>query len=155
MKIEIDISDFWLEEGELETELKRYITHQAVNAINASIKERVEKHVDAEAKRQIEESMYKLINSHITECIASEKVKNPYNSSEQITLTEWITGRFEKSDNTAKLNDVVSKVAKNYADEIKQRYDMLFASQLVSKMHENKMLKDDVANMLLDNKTGG
>lgn len=153
MKIEIDISDFWLEEGELETELKKYITSQAIYSINGTIKERVDKHVDAEAKRQIEESMYKAINGHITACISSEKVKSRYNSSIEVTLAEWVKESFLKTELVRKLDAIITEVAKGYANDLKQRYDLLFASQLVSKMHENGMLKEDVAKLLLPNES--
>jgi hypothetical protein len=43
---------------------------------------------------------------------------------------------------TKKATDSISK-------ELKERYDLLFASQIVSKLHENGMLKEDVAKLLL------
>jgi hypothetical protein len=39
---------------------------------------------------------------------------------------------------------------KLFSAEFKDRYDLLFASQLVSKMNAVGLLKDDVAKLLID-----
>lgn len=86
---------------------------------------------------------------------------------EMITLFEYIQDKIEKDyfsmGNTAevllrdKIREMQVSVEKNISlaadslsNEIKQRYDLLFASQLVAKMNQAGMLKDDVAKLLID-----
>lgn len=48
------------------------------------------------------------------------------------------------------IQDWIAKTACSHADDLKKRYDMLFASGIVQKMHENNLLKEDVAAKLLN-----
>ena len=45
--------------------------------------------------------------------------------------------------------DLIEKLAKNYSTEMKNRYDMMFASQLVIKLNEQGMLKEGVFESLM------
>lgn len=51
------------------------------------------------------------------------------------------------------IDERLAKIARDHGEkmsaELKARYDMLFASQLVSKLNENGMLREDVAKLLL------
>lgn len=50
------------------------------------------------------------------------------------------------------LEQFANDCAKDFGKEMKERYDLLFASQLVAKMSETGLLKEDVAKLLLPNK---
>lgn len=47
------------------------------------------------------------------------------------------------------MEKLIKSLAKDFANEMKERYDLLFASQLVAKMSETGLLKEDVAKLLL------
>ena len=48
-----------------------------------------------------------------------------------------------------RLAKIARELAEKSAAELKARYDLLFASQLVSKINEHGMLREDVARLLL------
>lgn len=149
MKLEIELKEFWVEEQEeLEPALKSFVIHEAVMKINNQIKDRVEKHIDMEVKRQVEENMYRLINNLIKTIIETEKVKSRYGKDE-VTLSDYIKEVFTRNNHDNKIDEAVKNIAKTQAAELKNRYDLLFASQIVTKINEQGLLKDDVAKLLL------
>lgn len=84
------------------------------------------------------------------------KVKKRYSSNDMITVAEYVAEEVERTVvNDSKLKEYLNKAVKTAGDaigkELKERYDLLFASQIVSKLHENGMLKEDVAKILLGN----
>lgn len=153
MKIEIDISDFYLEEEDLETGLKEYVKREVLNEIQKSIKQKVEDHLTLQIKAEVEKNMYQQMNLFIKEFIKTGEVKSSVKSGTMVNLEEYVKEKFSYDSGWGSANETVKDLAKKFGTEMKQRYDLLFASQLVSKMHENQMLKDDVAQKLLsDNK---
>ncbi|APZ82883.1 hypothetical protein [Flavobacterium phage FL-1] len=110
------------------------------------------------------------LNRIITKVFTEKKIKTKDSSKnspeEMVTLFEYIEERITKdyfsTGNNAedilknKFRDFESSIEKHISasaeslnSEIKKRYDLLFASQLVSKMNEAGLLKDNVANLLL------
>lgn len=155
MKYVIEVEDFYLDEDkELEPALKQFIISDIIRQIDASIKTKVEDHVNREVKAQVEQTLYRKISTFVTEAIASDKIKGNYTSDPEMTLQEHIKSKFTKSGNvsSASIDKSIEILAGKFGDEMKKRYDLLFASQLVSKLHENGMLKEDVAKLLLGDK---
>lgn len=110
------------------------------------------------------------LNRIITKVFTEKKIKAKDSSKnspeEMVTLFEYIEDKITKdyfsTGNNAeeilrsKLRDFqvvfeksVSNAADKIGNELKDRYDLLFASQLVAKMNEVGLLKTDVANLLL------
>lgn len=110
------------------------------------------------------------LNRIITKVFTEKKIKTrdgSKNSPEElVTLFEYIEDRLTKDyfsmGNTAEdvlrdkirsmqvdIEKNISKAADKIGNELKDRYDLLFASQLVAKMNEVGLLKTDVANLLL------
>jgi hypothetical protein len=155
MKITIDISDFYLdEEQDLEPALKKTIIHQAVTKITADLKAKIEDGVNKEVKAQVEQTLYRKIGTFVAECIANDKIKDGYHNSPEITLQEWVKKQFTRNSyDKAPVDELIKKLAANFGDEMKKRYDLLFASQLVVKMKESGFIKEEAIALLLENKT--
>ena len=68
-----------------------------------------------------------------------------------MTLKEYILYQIQNNTGWNSPNENIKKLAQKFGEEMKNRYDLLFASQLVAKMNENGLLKEDVAKKLLDN----
>lgn len=72
---------------------------------------------------------------------------------EKISIVDVMRSRIVQWDLGSKTDEKLVKVAREQADkahaELKARYDLLFASQLVTRMNESGMLRDDVARLLL------
>lgn len=148
MKFTIEVNDFYIEEGEIESELKQHLLREVVNQIEKSIQKRVEDHITIKVKAEIESRMYRFINLAIEQIIATEKIKT---DGKELSLTEYIKNEFTSRSGYRNPTDTISNLAKKFADEMKNRYDLLFASQLVAKMNNNGLLKEEVAKLLIDN----
>lgn len=147
MKFTIEVDDFYIEEGELETNLKHHIINDVTNKIWAAIKEKVDEHATRKVKADVEERMYRFMNVAIEEIISKEKIK--YDNKE-ITLAEYIRNYFQNKNHWQNADETIRKAAEKFGIEMKNRYDLLFASQLVAKLNKEGMLKEDVAKLLLE-----
>lgn len=153
MKFIVEIDDFWMdEEEELQPALQKYLIASVVQQISKSIEKKVEDKVYREAKNQIENQMYKQIQQKVSDIIATGKIRGTYSGGAEITLEEWIKEQFTSNTSYRSPTDELKKLADKFGKEIKDRYDLLFASQIVAKLNEQGMLKEDVAKMLFDKK---
>jgi len=153
MKFTIEVDDFYIEEGDLESNLKSHIITSCVHKITTDLKQKIDDGVSKEIKAQVEQTLYRKIGMFVTECIANDKIKGYYSSDPQITLQEWVKTQFtETARQKAPVDDTIRKLAVAFGDEMKKRYDLLFASQLVAKMKESGFIKEEAIALLLENK---
>lgn len=153
MKITIDLEDFWMEsdsEG-LTEDIKSHIVMHVKQDIWSGIKKLVEEHCEVQIKKEIEKGLYQQLNLMIAESLKTDQVKKRYSNNEVVSVQEWVKGEIERvSIDREFLQQFVTKTAANFGKEMKNRYDLLFASQLVAKMNETGLLKENVANLLLE-----
>lgn len=153
MKFTIEVDDFYLEEGDLESELKRHIIASCVHKITTDLKQKIEDGVIKEVKAQVEQTLYRKIGTFVTECITNDKIKGRYSNDPEVTLQQWVKDQFtETARQKAPVDDIIRKLASAFGEEMKKRYDLLFASQLVAKMKESGFIKEEAIALLLDNK---
>lgn len=153
MKFVIEVDDFYMEDGDLESKLKNHIITSCVHQITQKLKEKIEEGVNKEVKAQVEQTLYRKIGTFVSESIANDKIKGHYSNDPEITLQEWVKKQFTKNAaDKAPVDDVIKKLANQFGEEMKKRYDLLFASQLVAKMKESGFIKEEVIGLLLDNK---
>lgn len=152
MKIEINIEDFWLDqESELEPALKQHIINTAVHKISDSIKEKTEKAIESAVKKTILESIDKQVQDIIENFIKEGKMKeSSYSDAKMISVEDYIQKMFNEKNGWGNPSSKIEEAAKRMGEELKKRYDLLFATQIVKKIGENGMLKDDVAKLLLE-----
>jgi hypothetical protein len=81
--------------------------------------------------------------------------ENGHMEDGEISIETYIKNKFQNDSGWSSPNDRIEKLAKSFADEMKKRYDLLFATQIVSKMSTNGLLKDDVLKQLVQNITEG
>lgn len=150
MKFTIEVDDFYLEEGDLESNLKQYIIRECVNKITSDLKSKIEDGVQKEVKAQVEQTLYRKIGSLVAETIENDKIKGRYSNDPEVTLQEWVKQQFfTTAASKSPVNEKIEALAKVFGEEMKKRYDMVFASGIVQKLHENGLLKDDVVTKLI------
>lgn len=151
MKFIIEVEDFYMEEGDLESELKRHIITSVVHKITTDLKQKIEDGVIKEVKAQVEQTLYRKIGAFVTDCIANDKIKGRYSNDPEVTLHEWVKDQFtEKAREKAPVDDTIRKLANAFGEELKKRYDLLFASQLVAKMKDSGFIKEEAVQLLLN-----
>ncbi|MEO9884958.1 MAG: hypothetical protein ABJG33_04900 [Balneola sp.] len=148
--LSIRMDDIWVDEGDVEGALKSRIIREAEKAIWDKIKENVEKTVNAKVIALVESKMDAQIYEEITSIIKEDKIKPRYGKEQ--SLREFVEGRFNESNTRGgkTVEKVVSDLAKNFGSEMKDRYDMLFASQLIVKLRDQGILKEEFAKSILD-----
>lgn len=152
MKFTIEVADFYIDSEDgydfnLEENLKKHIITDVTNQIWSSISQKVEEHITRKVKADVEEKMYRFMNISIEEIIQTEKIKK---DGKEITLVEYIKDHFQNRNSYRNADEVITREAEKFSKEMKNRYDLLFASQLVAKMSNAGMLKEDVAKILLE-----
>jgi len=150
MEIKINVEDFYLDgKTDLEEGLKAYVKREVLNEINKSIQARVEEHITRKVKEEVEKHLYTMINKKIGELILSENI---IVSGKEIAIVDHIKNVFQNTTGWNYPTENIKKIAEAFGKEMKSRYDLAFASHVVSKLQENGMLKDNIADLLIEGK---
>lgn len=150
MKITVDVSDFYLDEDNIEAGLRSRITYEVVNEIKKSIQERVDTQIKMEVKDAVEKSLYREITKAITDVMQKSEFPSRNNSKEFVSIETYVKECLNYSGGWQSFQDVIKKIASDYSAELKKRYDLLFASQIVAKMSDSGLLKEDAVKLLLE-----
>ncbi len=151
MKIIVDLEDFYLDNEDsqsLEEGLKNHLKREVIKEIQKSISEQVKVQVTDAITAEIQLSIKPIIDKTLSDLIEVGKIQ-PRGENE-ITISAYVKKLFETNNGWGSPDEKIKNLAKAYGDEMKKRYDLLFASQLVAKIHENGLLKEDVAKKLLE-----
>lgn len=150
MKFEITMDDFWLDsEEDVMPAIKQHVIHEVSLKISKSIIDKANQEIAKAVSKSIDDTLIQNIQLIIDEFIKSGKVKERHGSNE-VPVDEYIKKTFDATG-WGTINETVSKVAKLKADELKRTYDLQFATHIVNRIRDVGMLKDDVAQMLLEN----
>lgn len=154
MKITIDLEELFSElqdsEGTIKEMLVKNIIGSCVYQISAAIKKQVEDQIQREVKNAIESSMLADIRKEVARIIPVAMIS--IGKQEEVTLEEYIRTLFSQKTGWNSPNDYIEKLSKQFGDEMKKRYDMLFATQIVNKMAQNGLLKEGMETLLLEKK---
>lgn len=176
INVTVDLEDFYSEdENSFNEQILSHIEWQVKQSVWKEFSDRglqsFKNKIDAELEQEKDAEIQRIV----TKIFSDKKIKtreatksNP--EPEMVTLFEYIEDKLHKSyfseDRTAssildgKLRDkevqfekMVSLAAEQIGKQLKDRYDLLFASQIVSNLNKNGMLKEDIAKILLNEKT--
>lgn len=154
MKLKIDLDDFYLdEEDDLVPAIKDFVVIKVTSTIWDRVEEKIKQKILDLCNENIQEIINEKIEKYLTEMLDKEMIKKDRWSDELVSLQEYVSTTFNKDfDNNykKKLENIVEGKTKDICEEIKKRYDLLFASQLISKMNDQNMLKEDIAKLILD-----
>lgn len=159
INVTVDLSEFYTdEEGtSFSNEIKNYVSNQVRHLVWKSFEENAMQSFDNQIKRKIESDKDLKIKSIVDDIFTTKQVKKRYNSSESISIEQFIIEDVERqhfngSEFANKVERLVKECANKAVDQLKVRYDLLFASQIVTRLNEQGMLKEDVAKILLEPK---
>jgi PleD family two-component response regulator len=154
--VTVDLSEYYGqdEEGTLADNIKSAIAFDVKNKVVAEWKEQLTKEFSDQVKAELEAQKQAFITDTMMELFEKEEVCSRYNTKEKIPFVTYIKEEVSRSHLTeGKIRDFLDKQTKDAAiaigTELKNRYDIMFASQLVRKLNENGMLLPDVAKLLL------
>lgn len=154
MKLKVDLDDFYLdEEDDLVPAIKDFVVNEVTSTIWDRVEEKIKQKILDLCNENIQKIIDEKIEMYLTEMLDKEMIKKDRWSDELVSLQEYVSTTFNKDfDNNYKkrLDNIVESKTKDICEEIKKRYDLLFASQLISKMNDQNMLKEDIAKLILD-----
>lgn len=154
MKFTVEIDEFWLDEDSngFEEELKESIKNDVCHQIKKLMLTKIENEITNVVKKQVENTLKEQIQALVTDVISTGKIKVDSYSSDEIPIEDWIKKKFNGNCGYGSAENQIKELAKKFGDEMKQRYDLLFASQIVAKLDEHNFLKEDIAKLLIDKK---
>jgi len=152
LTFDVNLEDVWSEEDEtLDEALKVYIKDSVLREVTDKLKEQALKALTAEIKKAMDLTVSSVIESTVKDSVrkASEEGLIVYNGKE-VLIKDHAKEMFtrESSWNRNNALDCIKEMAKKFAEEMKARYDLAFASQVVATMNENGLLKEDVLKTL-------
>lgn len=151
IKVELDlediISDMFCDEssdltGAIQGELLREVMRQVMPKMKASVDALVSQRIDAIIKDRVE----KTVDATLNKALEGDGLITV--NRETKTVQKHIQDLFNSSSRWNNPNEKIADIAKKFGQELKLQYNNLFAMNIVSNLKENGMLKDDVALML-------
>lgn len=155
INVEVDLSEFYSEEDGMSfsSQIKDYVAFTVKQKISDEWRNTIGNEFSNQVKREIEEEKESFIKSVVKERFDSKLIKSRY-GNDDISIEKYVdevlnddlrvSDRFQRQ-----LKELSENSAKLITKDLKDRYDLLFSSQIVSKLNENGMLKEDVGRILL------
>jgi hypothetical protein len=150
MKFTVEVEDFYLDGEELSSSLVEMVKREVVSAIKKNIEQKVDDAVRIAVQAKIEQELTLQINLRVSELIASGKI---IKGGDEISITDHIKQQFEKNSGWNSPYEQIKAIAKTYGDEMKKRYDFLYANQIVQQMHVIGIIKEEIYNNLIEKKS--
>jgi len=150
MKFTVDVEDFWLEEEELSDALVSHVKLSVVAQIEKLTKDKVEKQITDALNKVIEEKILLVIDNTLQDLIATGTFIPARHSSEPISFIQHIRNKFNSNDRWNNPNEYIKEQAIIFGNEMKIRYDSIFAMHVVDNLKKQGMLNDKVVQLLLE-----
>ena len=151
MKFTVEIEDFWLdEEEELAPTLRKHIVNDVVSKINKQIENKVEDTITRQVKQQVQQQLLEKTNRLIDEFIEKGEIQSGISGHPGVSVEEYIKEQFNRKSGWGNPAEKMAKIAERLGNQLKERYDLLFATHVVKKLDKEGLLKENVAKMILD-----
>lgn len=168
IKVEIDVSDLVTEteeygaynlKEELENSIRNEVKHSVVTQLRTLVLDTFKSDLQAQISKDLPNTVQLVLDelSNQTMTIPSAKIpKNGnYENVTDITMADYIKSRVHQNlfdTNTKREFDKhIDRMATVAVSQFKDQFDQYFATQIVKKMGEQGLLKEDIGKML----TGG
>lgn len=160
LNIEVDLSEYYAEDFEsdpdfgaaptssLSAEIKNVISYEVRSAISAQIRDDVRKLTQEAYTDFGEEKIKTMVDFKMEEFLASGKVAKTSCSNELVPITEKLRSIFDNSNRWSSPYEAMEKIGEKFSSECKKRYDMAFASSIVTGLEKQGLLKPGVFEVL-------
>ena len=159
--IEIDLENFYAEnfEGdEFGVGATSSLSQEVVEVIKSEVKDAIRNQVSGVVKEMATDAFERYGNDKIKEItdfkmlefISEGKVRKSSRNDEMITVSEKLRSTFDDSNNWKTPYKAIEKVGEDFAKELRTRYDMSFATNIVKGLEKQGLLKSGVFEALID-----
>lgn len=149
LKVTVDLDDCMIgdyyDEGSftLSELIQREITNKVVSRIKELILDKYYDKIQEDVEKKISEMTEKILedfkNSNEKFTYRPKYCKDPV----ETTFKEFVVKYFTESVERSHVSENIERFAKKCVEELKNRYDLAFASLIVKNMKEQKLLADD------------
>ena len=151
MTITINMDEFWMDEdSSFEESFKKYIIDQATYKAFDNVKKNLHGEIYLKVEEGVREKLEEFMCDFVKQNAEKFEIKLGY--GEVVPLEEGVIKMLSNNANKYAMT-AIEKLVKGYAehfvDDLRKRYDLLFASQVITKLNENKMLKEGVFEALM------
>jgi len=148
MKFTVELEEFYLDSdgGCIEDELKKHVTWSVVSQIEKKLEKKIEEEISRVVKLHVENILLKKISARVAELIELGEIKS---GNDKKSIPDYIREQFEDNNGWRSPYEQIQKIAKQWGDELKNRYDKAFAVHIVDTMKKNGLLKDEAISKLL------
>ena len=146
MKFTVDVEDFYLEDGELSVELARGIKEDVINQMKKKVEDRIDAQIVVKVTGAINDHLDLVIKNKLSELLETGTI---IKSGKVVKVTDLLNEMFVANQGWNNPRDQIASLAKKFGEELKQRYDAIFANRIVVKLNEQGMLKDEVVKLLI------
>ncbi|MCW8966397.1 MAG: hypothetical protein OQK82_06905 [Candidatus Pacearchaeota archaeon] len=122
---------------ECKTAILKIVKEKTVELVNSKIKEYINTRLDG------------IIDGIFSTEYSKIKIKSNCKGVQDTSAEEYIIEKIERCIKAKQIDILACDTATNYAKKIEERYDKLFASQLLDKMMKANLLKDNTISQLL------
>lgn len=160
IKVEVDLEDLYVDYNEdgqnnFNEAIKENIATKIKQKIWDDFKINSLESFSNQVKRKIEVDKELKIKETIEVFFSEKKLKKPYGGNDLVSLEDYIKSEIEReyfrnNEFKAKVEKLIQQQSTSLVAELKQRYDLAFASQIVMNLQANNMLKEDVGKLLLN-----
>jgi hypothetical protein len=129
--------------GAIQGKIMESIDEDLKKSILSAVKEKVLLHLDIKIKRKVRQLM-------------REGMIQPSHYTSPIKITDHIEKLFKSNGEWLKEGEVFLKrhteeIARKFSEDLKNKYDMIFAAQIVDSLGKAGLLKDDAVKKLVSN----
>lgn len=150
MKITVELDDFWMDgEQGLDEALKEHVTQSVIGRIRESIDKKIDQEIATQCRESIEKQLATQIKKYISKFLKKGMIK-PQDQSTEVLIEDYIKDKLMSHNGWGDGKDPINAISEALGKELKARYDMLFASQIVIKMGKQGLLKPGVVDTLLE-----
>lgn len=156
MKVTVELDSNYFPEGkEFDETIADRIQRKVVDSIWNNIKDEVEDRIQEVAKERVISEMDERIQKEAAVLAKTAKIKPSsykYKGEKNVlTIEEYLQYQFSENG-TVDIEDVLEKRAKKIAKKLSDKYDLVFAQQVIMKMRDQGLLKEDVEQALFETK---
>lgn len=154
LSVEIDLNDFYPEnfdsgECSIAAEIKDLVRCQVRTEISKHISDDI-KELISDSYNEFAKDKMKLIVDHQMESFVNEgMVSESVRSKELIPIKDELREVFDQSGWNSPY-DKMEKMSKKFGEEMRKRYDLAFASNIVKSLNQQNLLVDGVEKLLSD-----
>ncbi|MDZ7658036.1 hypothetical protein [Fodinibius sp.] len=155
MKFNVEVEIDWIHsEDSLDEGIQKKLKREVVKKIWDKIEDKVDEQVMKVAEERVNQHMDEKIQKEASVLAKSGKFSPSsryYKGPEDPTIEEYMRYQFSGK---SKLNieEVLKDRAEKIAEKLKDKYDIHFAQQVILKMRDQNLLKDDVEGALFESK---